>query len=159
MKGPSVLVATAAVLWVSAAGVGNTQVRPRQMGGVGITVYDDAGFRGENATFRSDQPDLGPAGFGSRISSLQGDAGEIWEGCANTEYRPPCQVFSGTEPDLRRRNWNDRIASLRRVRGGRGALPLPPPVSGHSLTLYSDDRFRGSTRLVTGPTSSLGSFN
>lgn len=158
----SVQVVVAAVLWVGAAAAMGAQAQSRQMGGVGITVYDDAGFRGENATFRSDEPDLGRAGFGSRISSLQVAGGEIWEVCANTNYRPPCQVFSGSEPDLRRRNWNDRIASLRRVRGdggGGGVFPPRPPVGNQSLTLYSDDRFRGSTRTITGTTASLGSFN
>jgi hypothetical protein len=152
--------AMAAALWASAAGAIGGAAQPRQMGGVGITVYADAGFKGDNATFRSDQSDIGPSGFGNRISSLQVAAGEIWEVCANTEYRPPCQVFSGTETDLRRRNWNDRILSLRRVRnpGGGSALPRPP-LPGASLTLYSDDRFRGSTRVITGPTASLGSFN
>ncbi|MEO7272395.1 MAG: beta/gamma crystallin-related protein, partial [Vicinamibacterales bacterium] len=160
----SVQVVVAAVLWVSAAGALDAQVQPRQMGGVGITVYDDAGFRGENATFRSDEPDLGRARFGGRISSLQVAGGEIWEVCANTNYRPPCQVFSGSESDLRRRNWNDRIASLRRVRGdgggrdGGGVFPRPPGGN-QTLTLYRDDRFRGSTRQITGTTSSLGSFN
>jgi len=152
-------VVMAAALWMSAAGAIGGQGQQRQMGGIGITVYDDIGFRGENATFRSDQRDLGPAGFSGRISSFQVAPGEVWEVCANTDYRPPCQVFSGTESDLRRRNWNDRIASLRRVRNGGGGGGQYPPGGRQSLTLYSDDRFRGSTRIITGSTSSLGSFN
>src|SRR5215218_10724436 len=78
--------------------------QPRQIGGVGITVYDDIGFRGDNATFRNDEPDLGSARFGGKISSLRVAEGELWEGCAGTNYRPPCQVFSGSESDLRRVN-------------------------------------------------------
>ncbi|MEO7275630.1 MAG: beta/gamma crystallin-related protein, partial [Vicinamibacterales bacterium] len=52
----------------------------------------------------------------------------------------------------------------RRVRGdgggrdGGGLFPRPPGGN-QTLTLYSDDRFRGSTRRITGTTSSLGSFN
>ena len=144
-----------------AAGAATAQPQERQMGGVGITVYDDSGYRGENATFRSDQPDLGRSRFANRISSLQVAPGEVWEVCEGANYRQPCQVFSGTEPDLRQRRWNDRISSLRRVRSGRGGGGFPPnPPSGRrGLVLYSDESFRGQARAVNGPTSSLGSFN
>jgi hypothetical protein len=127
------------------------------MGGIGITVFDDIGYRGPNATFRNDQPDLGPAGFSNRISSLQVAPGEIWEVCQGINYGPPCQVFSGNESDLRRRSWNDKIASLRRVRGGSGG-GFPNPGRGR-LVLYADERFRGQAVPISGPTPSLGSFN
>jgi hypothetical protein len=70
-------------------------------------------------------------------------------------------VFSGTEPDLRQRQWNDRISSLRRIRGDRGGgvFPPGPPSGGNGLVLYSDERFGGQARTVNGPTPSLGSFN
>ena len=152
--------AMAAALWASAAGAIGGAAQPRQMGGVGITVYADAGFKGDNATFRSDQSDLGPSGFGNRISSLQVAAGEIWEVCANTEYTAslPGLLGNGNGPAPTQLERSD--PSLRRVRnpGGGSALPRPP-LPGASLTLYSDDRFRGSTRVITGPTASLGSFN
>jgi hypothetical protein len=146
---------------VCVAGTAAGQPQQRQMGGVGITVFDDIGYRGENATFRSDQPDLGSARFANRISSLQVAPGEVWEVCEGVNYRQPCQVFSGMEPDLRRRSWNDRISSLRRIRGDRGGgiFPPGPPSDGNGLVLYSDERFRGQARTVNGPTPSLGSFN
>jgi hypothetical protein len=151
----------AIALTLCATGAATAQPRERQMGGIGITVYDDIGYRGENATFRSDQPDLGSSRFANRISSLQVAPGEVWEVCEGTNYRPPCQVFSGTEPDLRRRKWSDRISSLRRVRGGTGdgGFPPGPPSDGNGLVLYSDEMFRGQSRTVNGPTPSLGSFN
>jgi hypothetical protein len=144
-----------------AAGPASAQPQDRQMGGIGITVFDDIGYRGENATFRSDQPDLGAARFGNRISSFQVAPGEVWEVCEGANYRPPCQVFSGNEPDLRRRSWSDRITSLRRVRDGRGGggiFPPNPPVRSR-LVLYRDERFRGQAVPLNGPTPSLGSFN
>ena len=55
------LMAGATVVCVAGAAVPRAQ--PRQIGGVGITVYADINYRGENATFRSDEPDLGRAGF------------------------------------------------------------------------------------------------
>jgi len=61
----------AVAITLGAAGSVKAQPQDRQMGGIGITVFDDIGYRGPNATFRNDQPDLGPAGFSNRISSLQ----------------------------------------------------------------------------------------
>jgi hypothetical protein len=144
---------------VCAAGSAAAQPQDRQMGGIGITVFADIGYRGENATFRNDQPDLGVAGFANRVSSLQVAPGEIWEVCEGTNYRPPCQVFSGNESDLRRRSWNDRISSVRRVRGGRGGGGgFPGPGRGR-LVLYADRDYRGQAFPIAGPTPSLGSFN
>src|SRR4051812_25650463 len=68
----------------------------RQIGGVGVTVYDDIGYRGDNATFRNDEPDLSRSRFAGKISSLRVADGEVWEGCEGTNYRPPCQVFAGS---------------------------------------------------------------
>jgi hypothetical protein len=129
---------------------------PRGMGGIGITVFEDSNFRGDNATFRNDEPDLRRARFAGRISSLQVAPGEVWEVCEGQNYQPPCQVFSGNEPNLDRRNWNDRISSLRRVRqAGRG----PFGSNAGSVVLYSDDLFRGQSMTITGAVPSLGGFN
>jgi len=70
----------AMAITIIAAGSVKGQPQDRQMGGIGIMVFDDIGYRGPNATYRSDQPDLGPAGFSNRISSLQvapGDLGSL----------------------------------------------------------------------------------
>jgi Beta/Gamma crystallin len=166
--------AAAAVTW-GAAGTPAAQPQDRRdrqdrqdrlAGGIGITVYSDANYRGDNATFRNDEPDLRQARFEGRISSFRIADGEVWEVCEGVNYRPPCQVFSGTESNLQNRRWNDRIMSLRRVRGGNGrgdgGFPFPGGGGrggGGSLVLYSDKRFRGQERRVVGPTSSLGSYN
>lgn len=148
------------VLALAAAVAPAAQVQPRQMGGVGITVFEDSNYRGGNATFRNDEPDLGRVRMAGRISSLQVAPGELWEVCENTYYRGRCQVFSGTEPDLKRRNWNDRIASLRRVRNGGGSPGYPGyPGARPGITLYSDENFGGRAREITIATPSLGSFN
>jgi hypothetical protein len=128
----------------------------RGMGGIGITVFEDSNYRGDNATFRNDEPDLRRARFDDRISSLQVAPGEVWEVCEGRNYQPPCQVFSGNEPNLDRRNWNDRIGSLRRVRqAGRG--PFGPNAG--SVVLYSDEVVRGQSMTITGAVPSLGGFN
>ena len=94
------LLAAMAITLVAAGSV-KGQPQDRQMGGIGIMVFDDIGYRGPNATYRNDQPDLGPAGFSNRISSLQVAPGEIWEVCQGVNHGPPCQVFSGNEREVR----------------------------------------------------------
>jgi len=130
----------------------------RAIGGVGINVFEDPEFRGQSATLRENVPDLRKYTLNDRISSLRVAAGEQWEGCIDIDYGGRCQVFSGAEPDLRRRSgWNDEISSLRRVRrGARGGVP--PPVGRPQIVLYDRQAYRGSSRALSGPMSSLGSF-
>lgn len=45
--------------------------RERQMGGIGITVFADSDYRGRNATFRDDVPDLVRYDMNDVIGSLQ----------------------------------------------------------------------------------------
>lgn len=93
----------------------------RDMGGIGLTVYADPNFRGANATFRTDVVNLQSVGMNDRISSLQVASGEFWEVCEHDSFRGRCQIFSGSEPNLRQRDWNDIISSVRRVRGPGGS--------------------------------------
>jgi len=141
----------AAALWAQ-------DFQTRQIGGIGITVFLDENFRGQNATFREDVPDLGRYNFGNRITSLRVAPGEYWEGCESTNYRGRCQIFSGEESDLRRIGWSDRISSLRRVRsgGGGGSLP-PPPIDKRGIVLYEDPFFRGRSVTVTDSVDNLRS--
>jgi hypothetical protein len=130
----------------------------RQIGGVGVTVFEDPEFRGRSATFREDVPDLRKFNLNDRITSLRITRGEMWEACIDIDYGGRCQVFTGSEPDLHDRSgWNDEISSLRRVRGGaRGGGR--PPVGQPQIVLFDRTGFRGSSRQLTGPMSSLGSF-
>jgi Beta/Gamma crystallin len=133
--------------------------RGRQMGGAGITVFRDENFRGQNATFRQDVPDLRSYGFNDRITSLRIAPGESWEVCRDTNYRGQCQVFSGDDRDLRRSGWTDKISSLRRVRGGGGGGFRPPSFSKVGIVLYDDPFFRGNSLPLEGPVDNLRSRN
>ncbi len=129
----------------------------RRSGSVGITVFSDTEYRGKSATFREDVADLRTVDLNDRISSLRVAPGEIWEVCLHVDYGGRCQVFTGNEPDLHRRgDWNDEISSIRRVRGARRGLR--PPGAIRQIALYDRVGFRGSSRSLEGPMSSLGSF-
>jgi hypothetical protein len=132
----------------------------RRIASVGITVFEDTDYRGKSATFREDVPDLRRFELNDRISSFRVARGEMWEVCFHVEFGGRCQVFSGSEPDLHKRSgWNDEISSLRRVRGGGGGRTgVRPPSAGRQIVLYDRVGFRGSSRSLTGPMSSLGSF-
>ena len=90
----------------------------RGVGGVGITLYADPNFRGDNANFREDVPDLREFNMNDKADSLQLGRGETWEACENVFFKGRCQVFSSDVADLRRVSWGGKISSLRRVRDG-----------------------------------------
>jgi len=125
----------------------------RQMGGVGIMVFEDINYGGRNASYVRDTPDLRSTGFEKRISSLQVAHGETWEVCEGRNYTDRCQVFSGNEPDLRRRGWNDVISSLRRVRGSGGSGSGRPSSGG--LELYAGRDYSGQRKVLTGAVRDL----
>jgi hypothetical protein len=132
------------------------QAQERQVGGVGIAVFSDSNYRGRNASFRTDTPDLRPYELDDRISSLRVAPGEIWEVCERANYGGRCQVFSGPEPDLDRTGWSDTISSLRRVPDGSGGGGGYPPIQPRGgLELFSRTRFQGDRRLITDAVSDL----
>lgn len=136
----------------------------RGMGGVGILVFQDANFRGQNATFRDEVPELSGYRLDNRISSLRVSPGESWEVCEQPYFSGRCQVFYGDEPNLQQRGWNDRISSMRPVRGGGGGGWRPPvdpggpPSWGRGVELFEDRGFRGDRRVVTGPVEDMRSL-
>jgi hypothetical protein len=129
------------------------------MGGIGITVFQDENFRGENATFRQDVPDLRRYNFNDRITSLRVAPGEYWEACESPNYQGRCQVFSGEERNLRNVGWTDKISSLRRVRRGGGGGGFRPPIGKFGVVLYDEPFFRGRSVTIKEPVENLRSRN
>lgn len=152
-----------------------TSAQRREMGGVGITVFEDVNYRGDNATFVRDVPSLSSRDFKNQISSLRVGPGEFWEVCERSDYRGRCQIFSNAEPDLRRSGWNDRIASMRRLsgNGGSGGGFGGGAVTGGSgggfggggggavgrLELFDDRNFEGKSSALTRDSPRLGSMS
>lgn len=134
----------------------------RQMGGYGMSVYEDANFRGRNATFIDDMPDLRRTGLDRRISSVRVAVGEVWQVCTERDYEGRCQIVSGTEPNLERNGWNDAIQSARRVEGGGtrrggggragGSVDRPRPGT---IELYAGTQYSGQREIVERAESDL----
>jgi hypothetical protein len=132
----------------------------RQVGGVGLTMFADSNFRGEVLTFRNDVPNLATVNLFKLASSLRVADGELWEVCDQPDYGGACLVVSGSENDLGRRGWNDRIASARRVRGGpgggrRGGGGDGVPGNQTGLELYAEARFYGERQVFRSAVSNL----
>lgn len=140
-----------AVVLATMAGVTAPFAQERDMGGVGLTVFDGNFYRGQNVTISRDTPSLGAIRFDNRISSMRAAPGEYWEVCEFANYRGQCQVFYNTEEDLRRVGWDNRISSVRRVRddggwGGGGGGGGGAPRDG--IVLYDRTGFSGNRRVI-----------
>lgn len=81
-----------------------------------ITVYRDSNYRGDSRTFNGEVPDLKQHGFNDVVSSMRFQGS--WEACTDSYFRGDCEVFHGDVRTLSR-YYNDKISSLRPVRGGR----------------------------------------
>jgi hypothetical protein len=139
------MVALAAIVTAAPA------AQDRGVGGIGITVFADPNYRGENASFDREVRDLGEYRLANRISSLRVAPGEYWEVCEYPNFRGQCQVFYDTESDLRRVRWDNRISSMRRVRGGGSGGGGGRGGSGDAprdgIVLYGEAGFRGSSKV------------
>jgi hypothetical protein len=111
---------------------------------VGITVFEDVNFGGRYTSFVRDIPDLRRSAFDKRISSFIIAPGEVWEMCDSRNFSGRCEAFSGREPDLVRRKWNDKIQSLRLVRNGGPTW---------RLELFAGTRYSGQRFVIDGPTA------
>jgi hypothetical protein len=117
----------------------------RNIGGTGITLFEDLDYGGRVVTLQRDTPDLRDYQFNDLATSIRVGRGERWEVCEDINYGGQCIIISGNERDLRDRGWNDMISSVRRVRGNR---PEPPYGGGNRdyITLYSQANYSGAAQ-------------
>ena len=124
----------------------------RAMGGIGLTVFKDRNFRGTSATYTRDMPSLTSVGFNRNISSLRVGPGERWEICDQQNYRGRCVVVYGEESNLGTNNWENKIASFRRVGGS--TTPNPGPSNPY-IVLFDQVNYRGNPTNYDGPAGNL----
>ncbi|MEO8190566.1 MAG: beta/gamma crystallin-related protein [Acidobacteriota bacterium] len=131
-------------------GLAHGQERP--IGGIGITVFEDVGYRGRNATIRDEVSNLSDYHLNDRVSSFRIARGEFWEVCEHKDFGGRCAVFSADEPDLRRVSWDDQITSVRRVRRdrreerGRGRGYAERPRERFGIVMFEEEDLRGARR-------------
>jgi hypothetical protein len=134
-------------------------------GALAVTVYANANFNGERASFRDDTPTLVPSGLNDKVSSIQIPAGEAWEVCQDVDYGSQCEVLSDSVSDLRSMGWSDRISSLRRTdnrRFGNGGYRDRRSNGGNnpevqqSLLFFDRKSFQGTSSPINRGASRLG---
>jgi len=126
-----------------------------------LTVFTDANFEGESASFRSDAPDLVGYNLNDKVSSILIPNGESWEICQDTNYGNRCQVLTRSISDLRSIGWDDRISSLRRVNQGGFTRPQggnPGVGARDGVTVYKDSNFKGESAAFRDATPTLVPF-
>ncbi len=122
-----------------------------------VTFYEQEGLRGR--AFTADRPvnNFERYGFNDRASSVIVQRGQ-WEVCENANYHGPCMILRpGQYPSLRSMGMNNRISSVRPLRGKpQYAYAPPPPVPApyayyphHGERLYSANVV--AVRAVLGP--------
>jgi hypothetical protein len=173
MRNPKALgsiVLLAAIAAFAASFLAGQDRGDRDMGRVGITVFENPNYGGRNATFRDEVPNLSDYNLNDRVSSFRIARGESWEVCEHKDFGGRCTVFSGDEPDLSRVSWNDMITSLRPVRGrhDRDGRDRDRDRDGRDgrrryeeprLILFERPDFRGRSREVTGTEDEISDFN
>lgn len=109
-----------------------------------VTVYRDAGFRGDSETFRDDVADLGRTRLGNdNASSVRVRPGCIVTLFADAGFRGTYTELDRDEPSLENAAvGNDRVSSMRvSCRGGGGGWQGPDSRSG--AMLYRNEGFLG----------------
>ncbi len=80
-----------------------------------LTLFTHSNFNGPALTLRGDAPDLVPANFNDRASSVVVRSG-TWQLCEHAEFRGRCMVVErGEYPVLA--GFNDMISSVREISG------------------------------------------
>jgi len=110
-----------------------------------VTFYEDDGFQGRTFTTERPVENFSRFGFNDRASSVVVQDNR-WEVCEDAQFSGRCTVLRpGRYPSLAAMGLNDRVSSVRAVRGNAriddnryAPLPLTPQV-----TFYENDGFRG----------------
>jgi uncharacterized protein YcfJ len=123
-----------------------------------ITLYQNEGWRGRAISISSTADDLRRAGFNDRASSVVVDKGR-WEVCEDAGFRGQCRILRrGSYESLAGMGLNDRISSVRQVRGNRrfdNEAPEPMPQASYEYRQRPNERLYEarvtSVRAVVGP--------
>ncbi|MYN05889.1 glycine zipper 2TM domain-containing protein [Massilia sp. FT127W] len=123
-----------------------------------ITLYQNEGWRGRAVSISSTSDDLRRVGFNDRASSVVVEKGR-WEVCEDAGFRGQCRILKrGSYESLAGMGLNDRVSSVRAVRGNRysqNEAPPPLPQASYEYRQRPNERTYEarvtSVRAVVGP--------
>lgn len=121
-------------------------------GAAQITFYENQGFRGRAFTTERQVENFRNFGFNDRASSVIVDSGR-WEVCEDARYSGRCVVLrKGAYDSLQRMGVNDRVSSVRQVKGNRrDYVESPEPLAQANY----DYRRRPNERVYEVPVASV----
>lgn len=113
-----------------------------------ITFYEHEGFAGRSFTTQRPISNTERYGFNDRASSVVVRS-ERWEVCEDVRFRGRCTVLRrGRYPSLAAMGLNDRVSSVRSVRGNSRIDEdryAPPPAVAAQVTFYEREGFQGQS--------------
>src|SRR5262245_58028750 len=115
------IVATA---WIAAAAIGaaspaaHAEDSPMQIAQTrvdgSLVLYSEDQYQGSASPFEAEQSNLSQSGWNNQAESLSVREGDIWEICAETDYKD-CKRVDSNVPDLGKLGLNKKISSIRPI--------------------------------------------
>jgi hypothetical protein len=79
-----------------------------------LVLYSEDQFQGSAAPFEGEQSNLSDSGWNNQAESLSVREGDIWEVCAETEFKD-CKRIDSNVPDLGKLGLHKKISSIRPI--------------------------------------------
>ncbi|HEY7688636.1 MAG TPA: beta/gamma crystallin-related protein, partial [Dongiaceae bacterium] len=80
-----------------------------------LVLYSEDLYQGSRQAFEAEQSNLSGAGWNNQAESLSIRPGDIWEICAETEFKD-CRRIEANVPDLGKLGLNKKISSIRPIK-------------------------------------------
>jgi beta/gamma crystallin len=79
-----------------------------------LVLYSEDEYQGTAAPFEAEQANLSGAGWNNQAESLSIREGDVWEVCAETDFKD-CKRIDSNIPDLGKLGLNKKISSIRPI--------------------------------------------
>lgn len=111
------LVAAAAALCIAPllAHADEPVLQVAQVADGSLVLYSEDLYQGGRQVFEAEQSNLSGAGWNNQAESLSIRPGDIWEICAETEFKD-CRRIEANVPDLGKLGLNKKISSIRPIK-------------------------------------------
>jgi hypothetical protein len=79
-----------------------------------LVLYSEDQYQGSAQPFEAESANLSDSGWNNQAESLSVRHGDVWEVCADTEYKD-CKRIDANVPDLGKLGLNKKISSIRPI--------------------------------------------